>query len=78
MYSRKDLSKDPHLVNGVVEWYERNNHVGGQNNPRTGKSLKGIEEHWPCEGGTYMNWKGRGYKTVLDVLLASTYLLLQC
>ncbi|XP_072938120.1 spermine oxidase-like isoform X2 [Epargyreus clarus] len=63
------LKKDPQLAKSFVEWYERNNHVGGQTNPKTGKSLKGLEEHWGCEGEFMLNWKGRGFKTLLDVLL---------
>ncbi|KAJ0175275.1 hypothetical protein K1T71_009416 [Dendrolimus kikuchii] len=63
------LRKEPKLSEFIVNVYERMNHVGGQDDPKTGKSLKGLDECWPCEGEFLLNWKGRGYKTILDVLL---------
>ncbi|KAJ2949589.1 hypothetical protein O0L34_g15509 [Tuta absoluta] len=66
--TNQDLAANP-ITNAVVEWYERNSHVGGQTDPRKGKSLKGLEECWNCEGEFMLHWKGRGYKTILDVLL---------
>ncbi|XP_039758714.1 spermine oxidase-like isoform X1 [Pararge aegeria] len=64
-----DLQFDEELVKSLAEWYERNNHLGGQGDPKMGKSLKGLEEWWVCEGEPFINWKGKGYKTVLDILL---------
>ncbi|XP_059062083.1 spermine oxidase-like [Achroia grisella] len=63
------LNNNGQLTEVFVEWFERSNHVGGQKDSRKGKSLKGLEECWPCDGEVFLNWKGRGYKTVLDVLL---------
>ncbi|XP_046966516.1 spermine oxidase-like isoform X1 [Vanessa cardui] len=63
------LKKDPSLSQSFVEWYEKNNHVGGQIDPKQGKSLKGLEVFSNCEGEFMLNWKGRGYKTILDILL---------
>lgn len=63
------LKRDPILVQSFIEWFERNSHVGGQSDPSKGKSLKGLEENWGCEGEFMLNWKGRGFKTILDVLL---------
>ncbi|XP_049871435.1 spermine oxidase-like isoform X2 [Pectinophora gossypiella] len=63
------LTKDPQLTNSIIEWFERNNHVGGQTDPRKGKSLRGLAEFWNSEGEFWLHWKGRGYKTILDVLL---------
>ncbi|CAH2049553.1 unnamed protein product, partial [Iphiclides podalirius] len=63
------LKKEPQLSKYFVEWFEKNSHVGGQTDPREGKSLRGLEECWGCEGEFMLNWKGRGYKTILDVLL---------
>lgn len=45
--------------------------MGGEKDPKTGKSLKGLEEFWNSEGDPMLNWKGKGYATILDVLLAS-------
>ncbi|CAG4934677.1 unnamed protein product [Colias eurytheme] len=67
--SNPTLKKDPKLSQAFVEWFEKNNHVGGQTDPLKGKSLKGLEENWGCEGEFMLNWKGRGYRTILDVLL---------
>lgn len=67
--SHPALQNDPKLVQSLVEAYEKNNHVGGQSDPKTAKSLKGLEEWWVCEGEFFINWKGKGYKTVLDLLL---------
>ncbi|CAH0725070.1 unnamed protein product, partial [Brenthis ino] len=64
-----DLKKDPTLVQSFIEWFERNSHVGGQSDPLKGKSLKGLEECWGCEGEFMLNWKGKGFKTIFDVLL---------
>ncbi|XP_048484467.1 lysine-specific histone demethylase 1A-like [Plutella xylostella] len=59
------LQQDPHLSTSFAEWFERCNHAGGER----GKSLRGLHESWGCEGEFMLNWKGRGYATVLDVLL---------
>ena len=64
-----NLKRDPILVQSFIEWFERNSHAGGQSDPLKGKSLKGLEESWQCEGEFMLNWKGRGFKTILDVLL---------
>ncbi|XP_018347124.1 PREDICTED: peroxisomal N(1)-acetyl-spermine/spermidine oxidase-like [Trachymyrmex septentrionalis] len=32
-------------------------------------SAKRLIEYWECEGDLTLNWKGRGYKTIFDVLL---------
>ncbi|CAK1581256.1 unnamed protein product [Parnassius mnemosyne] len=63
------LTKEPQLSKYFVEWFERNCHIGGQSDPRKEKSLKGLEECWGCEGEFMLNWKGKGYKMILDVLL---------
>ncbi|XP_034833470.1 spermine oxidase-like isoform X2 [Maniola hyperantus] len=63
------FQEDPKLAQSIVEWYERNYHLGGQSDPKMGKSLKGLEEWWPCEGESFLNWKGKGYRTFLDLLL---------
>ncbi|XP_045512132.1 spermine oxidase-like isoform X1 [Pieris brassicae] len=63
------LTKDAKLSQSFLEWFEKNNHVGGQTDPLHGKSLKGLEESWGCEGEFMLNWKGRGYRTILDLLL---------
>lgn len=63
------LKSNPQLTNSFIENYARMNHLGGQNDPKHGKSLRGLEEHWPCEGEFLLNWKGKGFKTILDVLL---------
>lgn len=65
------LQKDPALTSAYVEWFERSNHVGGETDPGLGKSLRGLEESWGCDGEFMLNWKGRGYKTILDLLLVS-------
>ncbi|XP_045501362.1 peroxisomal N(1)-acetyl-spermine/spermidine oxidase-like isoform X1 [Colias croceus] len=67
--SNPTLKKDPKLSQAFVEWFEKTNHVGGQTDPLKGKSLKNLEEHWICEGEFILNWKGRVYGTILDVLL---------
>jgi hypothetical protein len=54
-----------------MEWYERAHNLRGQDDPEKCKSLRGLVEHWPCEGEFFLNWKGRGYKTFLDVLMVS-------
>nr|XP_021201085.2 peroxisomal N(1)-acetyl-spermine/spermidine oxidase [Helicoverpa armigera]XP_021201087.2 peroxisomal N(1)-acetyl-spermine/spermidine oxidase [Helicoverpa armigera]XP_021201088.2 peroxisomal N(1)-acetyl-spermine/spermidine oxidase [Helicoverpa armigera] len=63
------LKKNPELSRSFIEWYERNNHLGGQDDPKTGKSLRGLVEFWNSDGDPFLNWKGRGYKTILDVLM---------
>ncbi|XP_053612127.1 peroxisomal N(1)-acetyl-spermine/spermidine oxidase-like isoform X2 [Plodia interpunctella] len=63
------LKQNRNLAGPFIEWFERNNHLGGQTDPRKGKSLKGLKENWPCEGEVWLDWKGRGYKTIIDVLL---------
>ncbi|XP_034833469.1 spermine oxidase-like isoform X1 [Maniola hyperantus] len=63
------FQKDPKLKQSFIEWYEKNNHLGGQSDPKMGKSLKGLEEWWVCEGDFFLNWKGKGYTTFLDLLL---------
>lgn len=63
------LKKDPELAQLFIEWFEHENHVGGQDDPKKGKSLKGLEEFHSCEGDFLLNWKGRGFRTILDVLL---------
>ncbi|KPJ20122.1 Spermine oxidase [Papilio machaon] len=67
--SNATLKKEPQLAKSFVDWFEKNNHLGGQADPRQGKSLKGLEECWGCEGEFMLNWKGKGFKTLLDVLL---------
>lgn len=57
------------LLNSLLEWYERNNHFGGQSDLKSGKSLRGLEEGIPCEGDFMIHWKGKGFKTILDILL---------
>ncbi|XP_077274574.1 uncharacterized protein LOC143904120 isoform X2 [Temnothorax americanus] len=32
-------------------------------------SAKGMAEYWDCEGDPALNWKDRGYKTILDLLM---------
>ncbi|GBP11645.1 hypothetical protein EVAR_73269_1, partial [Eumeta japonica] len=61
------LNEEPSLKNSFVEWFERYNHVNGQKDIKTGKSLRGLEEFTPW--AFMMNWKGKGYKTILDILL---------
>ncbi|XP_026727657.1 peroxisomal N(1)-acetyl-spermine/spermidine oxidase-like [Trichoplusia ni] len=63
------LTKDSKLSESFIEWFERNNHLGGQDDPKKGKSLRGLVEHKPCEGEPLLHWKGRGYKSILDILL---------
>ncbi|XP_075979918.1 spermine oxidase-like isoform X2 [Anticarsia gemmatalis] len=63
------LKKDPKLSRSFVEWFERNSHLGGQDDEKTGKSLRGLIEFWNSDGEFMLNWKGRGYKTILDVLM---------
>ncbi|XP_068622533.1 spermine oxidase-like [Battus philenor] len=63
------MLKNEPLAKYFVEWFERNSHVGGDQDPRQGKSLKGLQECWGCEGEFMLNWKGKGFKTILDVLL---------
>ncbi|XP_012548870.1 spermine oxidase [Bombyx mori] len=67
--TKETFKQFPRLTRSLLEVYERNNHLGGQDDPQHGKSLKGLDEHWPCEGEFLLNWRGRGYKTLLDVLL---------
>ncbi|XP_063539883.1 spermine oxidase-like [Cydia strobilella] len=67
--SNTTLKKDPKLTNMILEWYERNSHLGGQKDPKQGKSLKGLEEFWNSEGEFMLHWKGKGYATIFDVLL---------
>ncbi|XP_028169700.1 probable polyamine oxidase 5 isoform X1 [Ostrinia furnacalis] len=52
-----------------IEWYKRDNHLGGQVDPKEGKSLRNLVENETCRGEFWLNWKGKGYKTILDVLL---------
>ncbi|CAH0399573.1 unnamed protein product [Chilo suppressalis] len=64
-----EILKSSDLTPPLIEWYARANHLGGEEDPKKGKSLKGLVENWVCEGEPMLNWKGRGYKTILDVLL---------
>ncbi|XP_039311359.1 uncharacterized protein LOC105196041 [Solenopsis invicta] len=32
-------------------------------------SAKRYKEYWMCEGGQYVDWQNRGYKTIFDVLM---------
>ncbi|XP_046431547.1 possible lysine-specific histone demethylase 1 isoform X1 [Neodiprion fabricii] len=32
-------------------------------------SASGLAEYWICEGNPLLNWKGRGYKTLFEVLM---------
>ncbi|KAL0820934.1 hypothetical protein ABMA28_005591 [Loxostege sticticalis] len=75
-FIREDAEKYPIVELGkipktkpFIEWYERDNHVGGQDDPKKGKSINGLHEHKICNGEFWLNWKGKGYKTILDVLL---------
>ncbi|VVC98690.1 unnamed protein product [Leptidea sinapis] len=63
------LKRDSKLTQSFVEWFEKNNHLGGQREPCTAKSLRGLVENWGCEGEFMLNWKGKGYKTIFDILL---------
>lgn len=63
------LKEEPKLSIPFIEWYERSNHVGGQDDQKQGKSLRCLEEFWLSEGDPYLTWKGRGFKTILDVLM---------
>ncbi|CAH0757949.1 unnamed protein product [Diatraea saccharalis] len=65
----KEIFKNSDLTRPLIEWYGRINHLGGEDDPKNGKSLRGLTENWVCEGEPTLNWKGRGYKTILDVLL---------
>jgi len=38
-------------------------------------SAKRLTEYWDCEGDLLLNWKGRGYKTIFDLLLVRNYLI---
>lgn len=66
--SNATLKQDPELSSSFIEWFERNNHLGGQDDPKQGKSLKVLSEFWESEGDPFLNWKGKGYKIILDVL----------
>ncbi|CAB3244121.1 unnamed protein product [Arctia plantaginis] len=68
-HTNEIFKRNPKLSRSFVEFFERNNHLGGQNDAKTGKSLRGLIEVWNSEGEFMLNWKGRGYKTILDVLL---------
>lgn len=35
----------------------------------------GYLHYWECDGDHLLNWKDRGYKTVLDILMVCTHLL---
>lgn len=63
------LKKNSELTNGFIYNYEHINRLGGQDDPKKGKSLRGLEEFWPSEGEFWLTWKGKGYKMILDVLL---------
>lgn len=36
-------------------------------------SAKGSASYEELEGDQYMNWKGKGYKTILDVMMVSLF-----
>jgi len=36
-------------------------------------SVKLFTEYWECEGDHNLNWKGRGYKTIFDILLVKDH-----
>ena len=36
-------------------------------------SVKLFTEYWECEGDLNLNWKGRGYKTIFDILLVKDH-----
>ncbi|KAL0831193.1 hypothetical protein ABMA28_002052 [Loxostege sticticalis] len=66
---KKDPIGDLVHIQSFIEWYERDNNVGGQDDPRKAKSLKGIEEKEICSGEFWLHWKGKGFQTLFDVLL---------
>ncbi|XP_030021221.2 spermine oxidase [Manduca sexta] len=63
------LQKEPHITNWLTAIYEKLNHLGGEDDPKTGKSLRSLEESHICEGEFMLNWKDKGFKALLSVLL---------
>ncbi|KAM3958382.1 peroxisomal N(1)-acetyl-spermine/spermidine oxidase [Aphomia sociella] len=64
-----EILKNNEVTKPFLEWYERMKHVGGQNDPREGKSLKGLEECWNFDSEILFHWKGRGFQMIIDALL---------
>ncbi|CAB3244120.1 unnamed protein product [Arctia plantaginis] len=68
-HTNEILKKDPKLSRSFVEFYERDNHLGGQDDPKKGKSLRGVIEWWNSYKDVMLNWKGKGFKTILEILM---------
>ncbi|XP_044738284.1 spermine oxidase-like [Chrysoperla carnea] len=60
---------DPNLVLYVLDWIYRANSAYHAANSLYDVSTQGIVSYSDNEGDSLINWKGRGYKTILDVLM---------
>ncbi|XP_044738796.1 spermine oxidase-like, partial [Chrysoperla carnea] len=59
---------DRNLSTYVLDWTHKMNSLLEASDSLYDVSAKGSAEYWGCEGDN-LNWNGRGYKTILDLLM---------
>lgn len=59
---------DENVVNYVLDWAHKNNSIRKSSDSLYEISAKRSTDFWSCEGDDF-NWKGRGYKTILDLMM---------
>ncbi|XP_070523083.1 uncharacterized protein [Cardiocondyla obscurior] len=69
----KDFDENPFMnrsrVAEYLSWLEKMENSIQSSDTWFDVSIKGLIEYWDCEGNLLLNWKDRGYKTILDVLM---------
>ncbi|XP_071629018.1 peroxisomal N(1)-acetyl-spermine/spermidine oxidase-like isoform X2 [Temnothorax longispinosus] len=67
------LDKNPFMnrtrVADYLAWIEKMENVVQFGDTWFDVSAKAMAEYWDCEGDPALNWKDRGYKTILDLLM---------
>lgn len=62
---------DKGLAADLLEWFQKYENSINASDTWFEASGRGHLEYWECEGNSQLHWQGKGYKTLLDIMLVS-------
>ncbi|XP_044740336.1 spermine oxidase-like [Chrysoperla carnea] len=60
---------DKNISKYVYDWFHKVENSLEASDTWYQTSARGLTEYWECEGDLLLNWKTRGYRTILDLLM---------
>lgn len=68
-FNGNTITEDREWALPILNWYKKFIRCKKSAEPNKSKSLAQMAESWPCSGEQMLNWKDKGFKTILDILL---------